>query len=164
MSKRSVNNELTIGSRSAWLGARIIEAMVFLLLLLFGPSLFLHRDVLHIEGRAVSIFLSIFAAFMFAGLARAHRFVHGFADEGGIHYQRYFRWRHVDWGRVESITRRPLGRILVDLQGYDFFNRHLEFLQDNILFGNRPKSLSFADLRSAWIRGQQVRTGPIGGA
>jgi hypothetical protein len=141
-----------------------MEVVVFLLLILLIPPLLLHRDVFHTEGRVLPSFLSIFAALMFAGFARAHRFVHGFADEEGIHYQRYVRWRHVNWGHIESITKRPLGRILVDLQGYNFFNRHLEFMQDAVLFGDRPKSLSFADLRSAWIRGQQFRVGPMRGA
>ena len=139
---------------------RIMEGFVFLALILFIPPLLFHPIVFHTEGTESSAFFCIFGALMFGAFADAHRVVHGVIDEGGIHYQRYFRCRYIKWEQIESITRRPFGRILVDVEGYNFFNRHLEFIKDTIIFGDRPKSVSFDDLRSAWISSTTISSRP----
>ena len=139
---------------------RIMEGFVFLALILFIPPLLFHPIVFHTEGTESSAFFCIFGALMFGAFADAHRVVHGVIDEGGIHYQRYFRCRYIKWEQIESITKRPFGRILVDVEGYNFFNRHLEFIQEIIIFGDKSKSVSFNSFRSAWIRARQFPADP----
>jgi hypothetical protein len=92
----------------------------------------------------------------------AHQNVYGLADDGGIRYKRYFKWEFVNWGEIESISRRPMGAISVDVGRYKFFNRRLVFMPDIVLFGEQRNFVSFDNLRSAWIRAQQLRAEPSG--
>jgi hypothetical protein len=85
--------------------------------------------------------------------------VYGFADDGGIRYKRYFKWKSVNWAEIESISRRPQGTIRVDVGRYNFFNRRLLFMREIVLFGEQRKFVSFDNLRSAWIHAQQLRPG-----
>jgi hypothetical protein len=161
MYKHSANNNPAVGSRSLWLTVRIGEVLMILLLILFIPPLLLQPRVFHTEGKDV-LFLGIFASLLLGGFSQAHQVVYGFSDDGGLHYKRYFRWRNVSWGEIDSITRRPMGMILVDVERYSFFNRHLVFIQDTVLFGEQPKFVSFESLRNAWVRAQQLRAEPSG--
>jgi len=148
-----------MGSRSGWLAARIMEAVVFLFLIVLIPPILVHPTIFHTE-RMDFFFLSIFGVLILGGLGHAHQIVYGFADDGGIRYKRYFKWRSVSWGEIESISRRPMGTIRVDVGPYRFFNRRLLFTRDIRLFGEQREFVSFDNLRSAWIRAQQLRAGP----
>jgi hypothetical protein len=132
---------------------------MILLLLLFIPPVLLHPAVYHTEGRDF-LFLGIFASLILGGVGQAHQVVYGFADDRGIRYKRYFKWKSVNWGEIESISRRPMGTIRADVGRYKFFNRRLLFMRDIVLFGEQRKFVSFDNLRSAWIRAQQLRAGP----
>ena len=100
-------------------------------------------------------FLGIFGALMFAGFAYAHRIVYGFVDAGGIHYHRYLRWKYVKWEQIESIARRHMGTIHVDVEGQNFPSRHLVFVRDSVVFGEKSKSVTFDALRGMWIRARK---------
>lgn len=162
MYKHSVNNEPMIGSRSGWLTMRIMEAVVFLFLIVLIPPMFLHPVIFHTEGRDF-LFLSIFGALIVGGFGHAHQNVYGFANDGGIRYKRYFKWKFVNWGEIESISRRPMGTIRVDVGRCKFFNRRLVFMRDIVLFGEQRKFVSFDNLKSMWVRAQQLRA-EAGGA
>jgi hypothetical protein len=140
---------------------RIMEAVVFLSLLVFILPLTMHPSVFHADGRDFLPFLGIFGALMFAGFAHAHRIVHGFVDAGGIHYHRYLRWKYVSWEQIESIAKRPMGTIHVDVEGENFPCRHLVFLKDTVVLGGQSKSVTFDDLRGMWIRARQSHTGSM---
>lgn len=145
-----------IGSRSGWLATRIMEAFVVVFSIVLIPPMLLHSAPFHTEGMDF-LFLSIFGALMLGAFGHAHQIVYGFADDGGIRYKRYFNWKSVDWSEIESISRRPMGAIRVDVGRYKFFNRRLLFMRDIVLFGEQRKFVSFDNLRSAWIRAQQLR-------
>src|ERR1700733_8822612 len=147
MYNHTVSNKRVLGSRQAWIAGRTMEAVVFLLLLVFIPPLIMHPSVFHADGRDFLPFLGIFGALMFAGFAHAHRIVYGFVDAGGIHYNRYLRWKYVSWEQIESIAKRPMGTIHVDVEGENFPRRHLVFLKDTVVFGGQSKSVTFDDLR-----------------
>jgi hypothetical protein len=132
-----------------------MEAVVFLSLLVFIPQLIIHPFVFHAEGRDFLPFLGIFGALMFAGFAYAHRIVYGFVDAGGIHYHRYLRWKYVKWEQIESIARRHMGTIHVDVEGQNFPSRHLVFVRDSVVFGEKSKSVTFDALRGMWIRARK---------
>jgi hypothetical protein len=161
MYKHSVNNKPVLGSRQAWIAMRIMEAVVCLSLLVFIPPLTIHSSVFHADGRDFLPFLGIFGALMFAGFAQAHRIVYGFVDAGGIHYHRYLRWKYVSWERIESIAKRPMGTIHVNVEGENFPSRHLVFLKDTVVLGGQSKSVTFDDLRSMWFRARQSHTGSM---
>jgi len=155
----TANNELMIGSRSLWFAMRMMEAVLFLFLIVFIPPMLLHSSHFQTEGMDF-LFLSFFGALMLGVFGDAHQYVYGFADDGGIRYKRYFKWKSLNWGEIESISRRPMGTIRVDVGRYRFFNRRLLFMRDIVLFGEQRKFVSFDNLRSAWIRAQQLRAGP----
>ncbi len=139
---------------------RIMEALVLLSLVVFILPLLLHPSVFHTENGYLLPFSGIFGALMFAGFAQAHRVVYGFADAGGIHYQRYFRWKYVNWEQIESIAARPImGTIHVDLEGQNLFSRDLVFIKDTVVFGDRSKSVTFDGLRGMWIQARQSPAG-----
>jgi hypothetical protein len=119
----------------------------------------LHPAIFHTE-RMDFLFLSIFGVLMLGGFGHAHQIVYGFSNDGGIRYKRYFKWKSVNWGEIESISRRPMGTIRVDVGRHKFFNRRLLLMRDIVLFGEQRKFDSFDNLRSAWIRAQQLRAGP----
>ena len=129
-----------------------METLVLLLLLVFIPPLLLHPSVFHTEGKDFLAFLVIFCAMVFAAFAQAHRVVYGFADTRGIRYQRYLRWKYVNWEQIEAIAKRPLGAIHVDVQGLNVFSRHLVFIKHIVVFGGQSTSVTFDDLREMWIR------------
>ncbi len=134
-----------------------METVVFLFLLVLMPPLLLHPSVFHTEGKDFLPFLVIFGVMIFAAFAQAHRVVYGFADVRGIRYQRYLRWKYVNWEQIEGIAKRPMGAIQVDVQGLNFFSRHLVFIKDVVVFGGQSTSVTFDDLRDMWIRARSPR-------
>lgn len=159
MYKLSVDNKLVLGSRQAWIAMRAMEAVVFLSLLVLMPPLITHPSLFHTDGRDFLPFLGIFGALIFAGFAQAHRIVYGFVDAGGIHYHRYLHWKYVSWEQIESIAKRPMGTIHVDVEGQNFSGRHLVFVNDTVVFGAQSESVTFDGLRGMWIRARQPPQG-----
>jgi hypothetical protein len=135
---------------------RIMEAVVFLFLIVLIPPILLHSVSFHTEGMDF-LFLSMFGALMLGGFSYAHQNVYGCIDDGGIRYKRYFNWKSIKWSGIESISRGPMGTVLIDVERYKFFNRRLIFMRDTVLFGKQRKFANFDDLRSTWIRAQQLR-------
>src|SRR5258706_409161 len=159
MYNHSASKDLMIGSRSGWLATRIMEAVVFLFLIMLIPPVLLHPTIFHTERLDFPL-LIIFGVLMLGGFGHAHQIVYGFADDGGIRHKRYFKWKSINWVEIESISRRPMGKIRVDMGRYKFFNRRLLFMRDIVLFGEQRKFASFDNLRGSWIRAQQLRAGP----
>jgi hypothetical protein len=96
---------------------------------------------------------------MFAGFAQAHRIVYGFVDAGGIHYQRYLRWKYVNWAQIESIARDPMGTISINVEGQSFFSRHLMFIKDKRVFEEQSNSINFDGVRAMWVQAKQFAAG-----
>ena len=111
----------------------IMEAVVFLFLIMSIPPVLLHPTIFHTERLDFPL-LIIFGVLMLGGFGHAHQIVYGFADDGGIRYKRYFKWKSINWVEIESISRRPMGKIRVDVGRYKFFNRRLLFMRDIVLF------------------------------
>jgi hypothetical protein len=156
MYNRLVSNEMMIGSRSSWLAMRIMEAVVFLFLMVLIPPMFRHSGSFQAEVMDF-LFLSIFGVLMLGGFSHAHQNVYGFIDDGGIRYNRYFNWKSIKWNEIESVSRGPMGTVLINVGRYKFFNRRLIFMRDTVLFGKQRNFVSFDDLRSTWIKAQQLR-------
>jgi hypothetical protein len=87
---------------------RIMEAVVFLFLMVLIPPMLLHSVSFHTEGMYF-LFLSMFGALMFGGFSYARQNVYGFIDDGGIRYKRYFNWKSIKWSEIENISRGPMG-------------------------------------------------------
>lgn len=101
-------------------------------------------------------FSGVFGALILAGFAQAHQVVYGTPDALGIHFRRYFRWKHVNWDQIESIsTRHLMNTIHVDTTGNGFFDQRLVFVRDTVVFGQRSKSLTFEDLRDIWLQAKR---------
>jgi hypothetical protein len=152
-----VSNKPMIGSRSAWIATRIAETVVLALLLVLMPPLLLHPSLFRVEGTGLVAFSGVFGALILAGFAQAHQIVYGFPKASGIHYRRYFRWKHVHWDQIESISTRPLmNTIHVDTVGNGFFDQHLVFVKDTVVFGRRSESVTFENLREMWIQTKRL--------
>lgn len=119
--------------------------MALLLLIIFAPFI-IHSGAL---------FLGIFASIMLYTFAQANQVVHGFADDQGIHYKRYFSWRSASWGQIQSITKQSVVMISIDLEERNILGRHLVFLKDIDVFRPLAEAGDFTTLREAWMRGRK---------